>query len=626
MKKYSIFIEMVTAIAAVAFLIYKLRSMLLFGETTLIHDNVYWAYPVFQFFAENIINGHFPLWDPFSFGGEPFYPLIMQVRLLEPITILTIYLGQFISNDIVMLFNWNHFIKSLAILFGVYMVFRPLAEHIFIRISLMPILLYSSFMLASFRQVGILDQFLLIPFITYFLLRILYHKDYRWHNWLLLSILIGLNWQSYMFAAAWIFLLFFLLGIMLFRRDLLTELFKSRMIVSKIVVTVFVIFVMTMPNIILLLERDNYVFPVRFIDSNGRDLDQALRVDKGALSSLLAADINMSYSYIALTGGFSRIWDFIQIISPDGNNFIRGDGNKGWGEPTEAYIYIGFLPWAIAVLGLVSGKHDLKRLWLLLFIGFGLLMLGPAGGLHRLLYYIYPPIHYARHMQNLVLFFVFASLYFYILGFNHLFSTWRGQIFHLNYSQGILARFIFNKEIAVFKNFIDAIKRQKDQCASELEIENNEKNIFRLQGKIGAMVSILIFSACIIISVYLMTKLTYPATNYLFVFIIIIAAMGRLLRKELGAGGLYVSLIASHILIVYIFSTNTFKFTGYIIYALALPIALFILIKSQKNLSSGFKRYAPIILLSVFSISLTSDLVYSFQKSSYLYKSMKHFG
>ena len=120
----------------------------------------------------------------------------------------------------------------------------------------------------------------------------------------------------------------------------------------------------------------------------------------------------MSYNLIAFTGTFSSIWDFIQIIAPDGNKHIRWPGREGWGRPSEAYIYIGLLPWAIALLGLIAGRHDLKRVWLLILVCFALIMLGPPGGLHRLLYYIYPPMWFVRHTHTFVLFFTFALLYF----------------------------------------------------------------------------------------------------------------------------------------------------------------------------------------------------------------------
>ena len=141
-KKYPVLSELTVWLAATAYLMFAMRSMLLFGTATLVHDNLFWNYPIFKFFAENLINGYFPFWNPFEHAGEPFYTLLGQAKLLDPITLLSIYLGHFISNDIIMLFNWNHFIKSLIMVAGVYIVFRPLTESLFIRLSLIPILLY----------------------------------------------------------------------------------------------------------------------------------------------------------------------------------------------------------------------------------------------------------------------------------------------------------------------------------------------------------------------------------------------------------------------------------------------------------------------------------------------------
>jgi len=585
-----VIIEAIIGILATAFLIYTMKSMLLFGETTLAHDNLLWNYPVFQFFAENIINGHFPLWNPFSHAGEPFYPIIGQMRLLEPITLLIIYLGKFISNDIVMLFNWNRFILSIIMACGVYIVLRRFANHLFIRLSLIPILLYSSFMLGSFRQDAILNQFLWLPFVAHFLLRIIYYKDYRWHNWLLLAGLIGLNWQSYFFTGTWIFLLFFFIGLLFFRRDLLIELFKAKKVVLKISLLFVIILAMAMPNIVLMLEKDKYVFPARMIDvGSDRSAPRGAPLQyEAGISSTVVESINMPYSFIIFTGTFSNIWDFIQFISPDGNNYVGWPSRTGWGKPSEAYMYIGFLPWAIALLGFVAGRHDMKRVWMLLAGGFGLLMLGPAGGLHKLLYYIYPPMWFVRHTHTFVLFFIFAILYFYVLGLNRIFSTWDRSVFESNTFTGILRRFIKIKE-----DYIHSI-------------------------------AIFIFSTVIVLSVYWMTTITYPYTNYLFIFIISTFIIGWILWKDLGEKGLYISLLASHVIIVFIFSENTYKFTRYIIPALGLPIALFMFIKMQRKLSETTRYNLSLVLLLVFSTALTLDLIYSFKISSFLYQATAH--
>ena len=170
--------------------------MLLFGTATLAHDNLSWGYPIFHFFAENIIHGQFPFWNPFSHAGEPFYPLILSIRLLEPITLLAIYIGQFITDDIVMLFNWNRFIQSIMMAFGVYIVFRPLAKNLFIRLTLIPILLYSSFMLGSFWQDLIINQFMWVPFIAFFCFVLFIIKIITGITGLCLQVLLGLIGNS----------------------------------------------------------------------------------------------------------------------------------------------------------------------------------------------------------------------------------------------------------------------------------------------------------------------------------------------------------------------------------------------------------------------------------------------
>ena len=96
--------------------------------------------------------------------------------------------------------------------------------------------------------------------------------------------------------------------------------------------------------------------------------------------------------------------------------------------------------------------------------------------------------------------------------------------------------------------------------------------------------------------------------------------------KRFRERGLYVSLIASQIVIVLIVSTNTFKFVLYLLLALGLPLALFIFIKSRKGVSERLLYYSPLALLFVFSVILNGDLIYSLRKSSFLYQRVKHPG
>ena len=572
-KKHSATIEAVVGFFALAFSIYTLRSMLIFGRTTLIHDNYYWNYPIFQFFAENIMMGNYPLWNPFSHGGEPFYPILGQFRLLEPIPILVVSLGKFITHDIVLLFNWSRYIQTFVVGFGMYLVLRQWSKFLTVRLSLIVILLYSSFFLGSFRQDAIINQFMWAPYIVYFLLRIIYYKDFRWHNWLILSGIIGLNWQSYFFSGSLIFLLFFFLGLLFFRKDLLKGVFYGKLNILKFSIGTIIVLAMMLPNVALLLEKDRFVFPARMVNAsvlNGEPIYGPMQYE--GQSEDIVEGIKMPYNVISHTGTFSTIWDFVQLISPSGNSHIKWDDHKFWGKPSEAYIFLGILPWAIAILGLVAGRHDLKKIWLIVLVGFVLLMLGAPAGLHRLLFYIYPPMWFVRHTHALVLFFVFALLYFYVLGLNHLLFTWQGWI---------------------------------------LPYKNTETGMH--------YVLVGVFSGIIILSFYLFSDLSI----YLFIIFGLIFIIVLFFHKHIWLKGLFLSIIIGHIAIILVFSPNIYKNLIYIFLSLGVP---FLLLTLRKQFFESFPGHTAIFFLAIFYTCLAGDLIYSFNKSSFLFQSRQHPG
>ncbi|MCK5655128.1 MAG: YfhO family protein [Candidatus Aureabacteria bacterium] len=589
-KKYSGVIEIVAGITAVVVFIHVLRIFLLKGETTLMHDNFYWGYPVFQFFTENILNGHFPLWNPFTHAGEPFYPVLFTARLLDPNILLSIFLGKFFTNDIILLYNWTFFLQNLIMVFGIYLLFRPLARNLFVRLSLIPILLYSSLILVSFRQGLPLRTFIWVPFITYFLLRIIYYKDYRWHNWLFLSGLIGLNWQFYYFSNLWTFLLLFFLGFVFFRRDLLKDLFRSKNVVFKFIAAGVIIFAMMMPNIILMLEKDNYVYPARMIYSGYEEKFPQGGPQQFEGDSLPeVSGIVVPYGLMTYTGSFSTIWNFIQIISPEANKMVTGDENSSWGKPSEAYMYLGLLPWAIALFGMAAGRHGLKRLWLFLLFVLGLLMLGPSGGLHRILYYIFPPLWFNRHTQSFTLFFLLPFLFFYVLGFNRIFSTWDSSLFSSNNKTGPIKHLIHRKSG---------------------------------NSTVSGLIALLLFFCSIVGFVYWMTNLEYPQTNYLFLLIISVFAIGWLLRNDLGEKGIYTALISGSVGLVLILGLEPLGFITKVILFLLFPVILFLFVKTNKRLFKNFPIAA--VLLIAFALILIEDLIAHLDLTAYLYRTQRH--
>ncbi|MBW1858765.1 MAG: YfhO family protein [Deltaproteobacteria bacterium] len=425
-------------------------------------------------------------------------------------------------------------------------------------------------------------------------MRITYHRDYRWHNWFILAALIGVNWQSYYSSGMWVFILFFSVGLLLFCRDLVRGLLKSDKFVFKFAVTLVIVVAMMLPNILVMLEKDKYVFPARMMDA-GYEKQEPKGSPQQYEGTSLPEDhgILMPYSLITHTGTSSSIWDFIQIVYPERNRHISGPSNKSmWGTPSEAYMYIGLLPWAIAILGFVVGRHQLKTVWLVIAAGFGLLMLGPAGGLHRTLYYIYPPLWVTRHTHGFVLFFLFTVLYFYVLGFNHLFSSWNSSLFPADAV----------RKGGALKTLID------DRLGTQ---------------HLHTIVAFVLFSGSVIALVNWMTQLRYPETNYLFLLIILLVFIGWILRNDLGDKGLFAGLVAGHIAFVLTFCQNDdAEFLRKSFLLLGLPLCLFLLIRTHRQLSK--KGYIVALILIVFSASVVRELTDHVALTAYLYRGQTH--
>ena len=77
-----------------------------FGLNPINHDTIL-SYGVVKFFVNNILNGVFPLWDPFLYLGTPFYSLVF-VGLFSPL----IYVMA-----VLVLLGLNYYKAYLAFLF-----------------------------------------------------------------------------------------------------------------------------------------------------------------------------------------------------------------------------------------------------------------------------------------------------------------------------------------------------------------------------------------------------------------------------------------------------------------------------------------------------------------------------
>lgn len=415
--------ECVVAFLSFLACVLTLRPLLVDGTSILPHDNYYWCYPIFHFFAEALSQGRLPLWDPFLHGGEPFYPLMGQIRLWDPIALLTPLFARYFSDDTVMWFNWTRFLQALAMVGGIYLLLRPLARVTWVRLSLLPLLLFSSCLLGTFPQDGILASFAWVPYLCWFGLRLVHRKGSPWTNWIGAGLSVGLAWQSYHFAGTWVFLAVAAAGITLFHRSWWRRIFRGTEWKVPARTALALVAVMALPNFALFTESGRYVYPLRMAPANYRELPPyggPIRTEGDA--SAVSFGWWMPTDFVRFTGGSAQPWDFLQMVAPDGNPATHGSSKIGWGTPSESYLYFGLIPWALALFGLCLGRHKKKKLTLWITVAFGLLMLGFRGGLFQILRPVFPPLWGLRNTGLLALFFELGFLYFYLLGADRAFS------------------------------------------------------------------------------------------------------------------------------------------------------------------------------------------------------------
>lgn len=405
-----ILLEVIAILLCIGYLIFAMRSTLFFGTTTLTHDNLYWDLPIFHYFAEGIRNGVLPLWNPYSHGGEPLLPAYLQLRMLDPTSFITAWVGQYFTNDLIILFAWDRLIKALIGAIGVYLLLRQWTSLRLVKLSLIPIVFWSSLTLSSLNQNGILDEFYCAPYLALFVFRILYARDYRLRNWVGSGLSFGVCLQSYFFVGSVILITFILFGFAVTRRADLSALIRDRRNFSRATLAAVMILAMSGPLLFMFLTKGDFSFVARGLPQgwesmspNGGPSGYDLGPQENVPDSLI-----MPYKMIYYSGTFAYAVDFAGLLVPP-FRYLQ-DYN------TDSIQFMGALVLLGALIGVVSGRHPLKRVWGIVGVSFGLLILGAYGGFHWLLYKIYPPLWFIRHTHLLVNFFLMAVLFFYVLG------------------------------------------------------------------------------------------------------------------------------------------------------------------------------------------------------------------
>jgi hypothetical protein len=399
-------------------LVLCLKRPLFEGTTTFWHDNLYWNLPVFHAFTERIISGEFPWWNPYSHGGEPLYPLLLQIRLIEPFTLFFLGLAKYFTTDLLSLFHWHRVFLVTFFCLGSVVLFRRYTSTALSRLLLPPLLFLSSITLVSLRADAAINHILWIPWMTHFFLKVFGEEEGGKARDLIAGTLcLGVSFQSYFFVLPCFMALFlFSTAVIRLKSRAFSRLYELRI---SLLVSLVILGIFSLPNLVTFLERADLLFTARLLPQNFQEMTKGLPYKSGAFEE--SSTVKLSYEAIRYGGATSSLWEYIQSWNPEGNGWYFGrreDVPFHYGDPSELLIFIGLFPLVLLLLGLTRTSGKDYFLWLSLFILSLFLSFGPKTPFYKVAYFCLPFLWPLRHTQFFALLTLISMLYFIIQGAN----------------------------------------------------------------------------------------------------------------------------------------------------------------------------------------------------------------
>lgn len=380
-------IETISIISILLFFIFFFHKILLTAKNMLSHDSISW-YGAYHFFADALSGGIFPYWDPFDSCGQPFYYNLGILRLQEPVTLAFILIGKLLHTSILTIYHWDYMIRILLVGIGTYLCYRQTNKYLLSNLVVFGVFILSSFTTTCLRQNGVLYILSWVPWVTYFVLRLL--KNFNLYNIIGFSFFLGLSLCNYQGVYLLIYLLIFFATLLINQRAYLFSQLKNAKKLAFIIQGIIITVILTLPLLTVYIEQGKIV-PITRLHS------------KSAISEGIA----VSYSSIAESGTHSSIADFSELVFP-----LAAKGYFFSWDISECFIYIGLLPFLLAIIGVLftKGKYNLNFTITLILIA--LLMIGPKGMVHTVFYYMFYPFRFIRHMHLFAGLFIFILLYF----------------------------------------------------------------------------------------------------------------------------------------------------------------------------------------------------------------------
>ncbi len=334
----------------------------------------YYAY--IQFFIKNLIEGVYPLWNPFVMWGIPVDVNIRQIGEFNPI-VFVVLLGNILG--IVQAFLWTMIGYFFFGCIGFYFLVRWVVKDSLVAYGAFLLLLFSSIGLSIFNQLMILLIFVPVVWFFYFLFRFCETWQKRFFLGLIFSLMIILTTYLpfYFLTILLLFILLFFLSYFSLGKKVIWNFLKfcqlNKQCVSIACLAIFLSLVLPYLSYRSIQEAD-YALQTRHSHNS-------LSLSKGA---------QMDYEELK-KGGLSDKMSVSDFFSNPDLISVRNDG----------FIYLPIFAFVIAISGFFI--HFNKRMLLLTLLGLilFLLALADASCVHG---FLFRHVFYFKFFRNLYFF------------------------------------------------------------------------------------------------------------------------------------------------------------------------------------------------------------------------------
>ncbi|MBI5234521.1 MAG: YfhO family protein [Deltaproteobacteria bacterium] len=171
-------IEDVLAVLAVILLSFVLNwNILISKELMATHDTLR-GYSLYAYFADNLLNGHIPLWNPYVNAGEPFFPTIDVKQYWLPINILSVAFIWITGADLFSAYHYMLFAYYMVFVAGCYAFFRQISHNKISAVIALIVISMSVLQFAYLRHSGFIEFIYLMPWTLVCIFKVAMDKRY----------------------------------------------------------------------------------------------------------------------------------------------------------------------------------------------------------------------------------------------------------------------------------------------------------------------------------------------------------------------------------------------------------------------------------------------------------------